>query len=62
MELNINFYQVPHSATQVVTGKDLKAIMLQTGGNFIACGRLWDIKYKKLSPQVYKLYAKQTNV
>lgn len=34
---------------------DLQAILLQTGGNMLACGRLYDIIGKPIGAGVYKV-------
>jgi len=60
--LSENFYRVPHLAEQTVTTKELKDIMLETGGEIMACGRLWKLKKENLGAGVYKLTAKVKNV
>lgn len=42
-----------------VERKELKEIMLQTGGEMMACGELWEIKSKHLGAGVYKLSLKK---
>lgn len=59
--LPTRFYQIPQSATDTIERKDLKAVLLETNGSIIACGRLWDIKNKHLGAGVYKIYLKRSN-
>jgi len=41
--------------------KDLKEILLETGGNIIACGVLYDIETKSLGADVYRVFLKRTH-
>lgn len=50
----------PH-ATTAVLGGDADEIMLQTGGTIIAQGRLYNIKSKRLGPNVYRLSLELAN-
>lgn len=53
------FYQMPKFATDTIEKKDLKNVLLNTGGNIIAHGVVWDIKNKHLGAGVYKIYLKR---
>ena len=46
-------------ANATVTNKNADAIMLQTGGNIMSRGSLYDIKCDKLSPGVCRLSLKK---
>ncbi len=38
-----------------MTRTDLKTILLETGGNLLACGRLYDITGKDIGAGVYRV-------
>jgi hypothetical protein len=38
-----------------MTEADLKTVLMETGGNMLACGRLYDIVGKPLGAGVYKV-------
>lgn len=40
---------------------DLRQVLLETGGNVMACGYLWDIKSKHLGAGVYKVSLELAN-
>lgn len=46
---------MPDHGHTTVAHDDLKAILLETGGNMLACGRLYDIVGKPLGAGVYKV-------
>jgi hypothetical protein len=49
------FYAMPRTAHTTMDRKDLKELLLETGGQTLACGRLWEIKAKHLGAGVYKV-------
>lgn len=49
------FYTMPRTANTTMDTKDLKELLLETGGRVIACGRLFDIKSKNLGAGVYRV-------
>ena len=53
-----NFYTMPGFASMTIESKDLKELLLNTGGEIIACGRLYDIVTKHLGAGIYKLSLK----
>lgn len=57
--LPTRFYTVPRIAQATMTRKDLKALLLDTGGWIMACGYLWDIKSKHIGAGVYNVYLKE---
>ncbi len=48
-------------ATTTVTAAVADDVMLQTGGNILSRGVLYDIISKQVSPHVYRLSLKRTN-
>ena len=56
--LNDNFYRVPDIASQTVTRKELKQMLLDTGGKILTCGRLREIQSKHLGVGVYRITLK----
>ena len=56
-----NFYTMPELAHITVDKKDLKELLLNTGGNILAYGILYDIVTKHLGAGVYKVSLKRTN-
>lgn len=50
-----NFYNFPAIANMTVDNKDLKELLLATGGYIIARGALWDIKTKNMGAGVYRV-------
>ena len=56
-----HFYTMPNMAHTTMDRKDLKELLLSTGGSVIACGRLYDIKTKNLGAGVYKVCLKLTH-
>ncbi len=59
--LPMNFYTMPKLASMTIARKELKELLLNTGSNIIACGRLYDIVTKHLGAGVYKVSLKPTN-
>jgi hypothetical protein len=56
-----HFYTMPNVANTTMDKKDLKEVLLSTGGFILACGRLYDIKSKHLGVGVYKVWLKSTS-
>jgi len=54
-----HFYSMPGHAHTTMDRKDLKELLLATGGQTLACGKLYDIKTKHLGAGVYKVYLKR---
>lgn len=54
-----NFYIYPNLADMTVETKDLKELLLATGGSVIARGMLWDIKSQSLGAGVYRVSLKR---
>jgi hypothetical protein len=46
---------MPSGNCTASSNKVVREVMLQTGGQMLACGYLWDIKSKSLGGGVYKL-------
>lgn len=61
MGLHISAWQNPKWFEDTVDKKQLKEILMETGGNIIACGYVWDIKSKHLGAGVYKISLKLTS-
>ena len=57
-----NFYTMPKFASMTIDRKGLKELLLNTGDNIIACGRLYDIVTKHLGAGVYKVSLKLKNL
>ncbi len=51
---------IPHGSTTMECD-DLKAVLLETGGNMLACGRLYDIIAKPIGAGVYKVTLELTH-
>ena len=56
-----NFYTMPEWASMTIDKKELKELLLNTGSDIIACGRLYDIITKHLGAGVYKISLKLKN-
>jgi hypothetical protein len=54
--LPLNFYTMPNLAKMTMDTKDLKELLLSTGGQVLACGRLYEIKTKHLGAGVYRVW------
>lgn len=52
-ELSDTFYRLPDIASATMTRKDLRELMLDTGGQIITCGRRRVIMPKHLGAGVY---------
>lgn len=57
----LNFLASLPSGNTTVMKDDLRDIMMETGGNMLACGRLYDIKSKHLGAGVYRITLKTIN-
>ena len=55
MILSDVFYTMPNIANQTMTKKELKALLLETGGKIFSCGRLRTIKSKHLGAGIYRV-------
>ena len=55
------FYNMPEYANMTMDKKDLREVLLNTGGSIIANGRLYDITPKHLGAGVYKVTLKRSN-
>jgi len=51
----LNFLAGCPGGSTTMTYEDLRAVLLSTGGNMLACGRLYDIVGKPLGAGVYKV-------
>ena len=56
------FYTMPELAHMTTDRKELKELLLNTGSDIIACGRLYDIVTKHLGAGVYKVSLKLKNL
>lgn len=54
-----NFYTMPHYASTVIDRKDLKELLLSTGGWIIARGEIYDIRNESLGAGIYKVFLKR---
>jgi hypothetical protein len=53
---NLNFLcSAPEHRHTTMSNEDLKQILLDTGGQAMACGRLWNIKSQYLAAGVYRV-------
>lgn len=50
-----NFYVHPTLANMTVGRKDLKELLMATGGSVMVRGKLWNIKTKHLAAGVYRV-------
>jgi hypothetical protein len=53
--LNDNFYRIPEIAQATMARKDLKELLLDTGGKVLTCGQFRQIKTKHLGAGVYRV-------
>lgn len=60
-ELSMNFYAVPHLASDTITSKQLKELMLKTSGKIFACGDMWSIKKESLGAGIYRINLVRSN-
>lgn len=52
---HLNFLAGHPNGHTTMTRDDAKQILLETGGNMLACGRLYDIVAKDIGADVYRL-------
>lgn len=52
---------MPSHGNTTMTREAVKELLLETGGNMLACGRLWDIVAKDIGAGVYKVSLKLSN-
>lgn len=50
-----HLYSMPGLAHSTVTAKELKEILLSTGGQVMCNGKLWDISSIRIGPGVYRI-------
>ena len=60
--LPVQFYTMPVYANMSMNRKDLRELLLETGGSIIACGRLYDIKNRSLGAGVYRVTLKPASI
>ena len=53
--LPMHFYSMPKIASMTIDQKDLKELLLETGGQIIANGSLYEIISKHIGAGVYKV-------
>jgi len=51
----LNFLAGMPCGHTTMTHDDLRTVLLETGGNMLACGRLYDIVSKPIGAGVYKV-------
>lgn len=51
----LNFLAACPAGSTTMEHNDLKSVLLETGGNMLACGRLYDIQAKPIGAGVYKV-------
>lgn len=51
----LNFLASMPSGTTTMNRKDTHEMLMETGGNMLACGRLYDIVAKDIGAGVYKV-------
>jgi len=54
-ELNGNFYSMPDIANETMSRKDLRELLLDTGGRILTCGWLRTIVSKHLGAGIYRI-------
>jgi hypothetical protein len=59
--LPYHFYTMPNVANTTMDKKDLREVLLSTGGFILACGHLYDIKSRHLGVGIYKVWLKLTS-
>lgn len=57
----LNFLASMPCGTTTMNRKDTHEMLMETGGNMLACGRLYDIIAKDIGAGVYKISLKATN-
>lgn len=51
----LNFLAACPAGSTTMEHDDLKTVLMETGGNMLACGRLYDIVGKSIGAGVYKV-------
>lgn len=51
----LNFLAAVPAGSTTMTHDDLRTILMETGGNMLACGTLYDIVGKNIGAGVYKV-------
>lgn len=59
MSLLNHLCNMPEHGNGIATKKELREILLQTGGTVLACGYLYDIVAKNLGAGVYRVSLKR---
>jgi len=57
----LNFLASMPVGTTTMERKEVKEMMLETGGNMLACGRLYDIVATNVGAGVYRVHLKLAN-
>ena len=57
----LNYLAGCPSGTTTMTESDLQQVLLETGGNMLACGRLYNIKSLHLGVKVYRVSLELAN-
>lgn len=57
-----NFYTTPEHAWTTMNMTDLKELLLNTGGEIIACGKIWNICSRNAGVGAYKVYLKEWSI
>lgn len=57
----LNFLAGCPSGHTTMLGKDVRVMLLETGGNMFACGSLYDIVAKDIGAGVYRVSLKLTH-
>lgn len=57
----LNFLAAMPAGSTTMTKEDLRTILMETGGNMLACGTLYDIVAKPIGAGVYKVTLKPTH-
>lgn len=58
----LNFLAGMPNGSTTMTHEDLHTVLMETGGNVLACGRLYDIVGKPIGAGVYKVSLTPTNL
>lgn len=57
----LNFLAACPVGSTTMSHKDTHEALMETGGNMLACGRLYDIVAKDIGASVYKITLKLSN-
>lgn len=57
----LNFLASMPGGTTTMTAEDLRELLLETGGNMLACGRLYDFAPEHLGAGVYRVSLRLTH-